>query len=118
MLMPHRHPDIKGYEMEWTEMAVPDILRGQSGMEDVRAYVNSGGCGVLISVDHGKLHLSISREDRYPDWDEIKSARYDLMPDNMTVAMLLPPKEEYVNVHKNCFHLHELDKVTGGIILP
>ena|SRR5271156_2885160 len=52
-------------------------------------------------------HLSISNPYRYPSWDEIKAARYDLMPDNITVAMFLPPKDEYVNVHGNCFHLHQ-----------
>jgi hypothetical protein len=24
------------------------------------------------------------------------------------VAMLLPPKDEYVNLHPNCFHLHQI----------
>lgn len=56
----------------------------------------------------GRWHLSIAREDRYPTWDEIKAARYDLLPDDVTVALLLPPQSEYVNIHNNCFHLHEV----------
>jgi hypothetical protein len=71
------------------------------------------GCNVWITRDRGpsgmvRWHLSISRTDRYPVWDEIKDARYALLPDNITMAMLLPPKAEYVNLHKNCFHLHEM----------
>ena len=40
---------------------------------------------------------------------DIKTARYDLVPDSVTMAMLLPPRSEYVNIHNNCFHLHEIE---------
>jgi hypothetical protein len=55
-----------------------------------------------------RWHMSISTATRYPVWEEIRDARYALMPNNITVGMLLPPKEEYVNLHPNCFHLHEI----------
>jgi hypothetical protein len=73
-----------------------------------------GECRVLIGHEDrngdGKRlwHLSISCEKRYPTWDEIKDARYTLLPMGLTFAMLLPPMNEYVNVHQNCFHLWEL----------
>lgn len=67
------------------------------------------GCKVLISREFGKWHMSISRDDRYPDWDDIRDARYDILPADVTMAMLLPPMSEYVNLHPNCFHLHEID---------
>ena len=56
---------------------------------------------------HG-WHLSISHPSRYPVWDEIRDARYELLPDACTMAMLLPPRAEYVSLHPNCFHLHEV----------
>lgn len=74
-----------------------------------RAFI-AGECIVLIAKEAGKWHLSISCEDRYPTWDEIKQARYDLLPDNVTMAMLLPPRSKYVNIHPNCFHLYEIKK--------
>lgn len=55
-----------------------------------------------------RWHMSISCAKRYPTWEEIRDARYDLMPDEITMAQLLPPKHEYVNIHPNCFHLHEI----------
>ena len=68
---------------------------------------------VLISRDPDKgrirWHLSISHPTRYPKWDEIKEARYKFLPDEVTMAQILPPRGEYVNVHPNCFHLHEID---------
>jgi hypothetical protein len=63
-------------------------------------------------------HLSISHPTRYPTWDEIKAARYDLLPDDCTMGMLLPPSGEYVNVHPNCFHLHEVDPWGDGTPQP
>lgn len=70
--------------------------------------VESGECLALVSKDDGKWHLSISHPDRYPTWDEIRDARYEFIPDEVTMAMLLPPKGEYVNLHPNCFHLWEV----------
>lgn len=75
---------------------------------------SKGDCRVLITNDpaHGKiperLHLSISCADRYPTWEEIKDARYNLLPLGQHFAMILPPPGEYVNVHPNCFHLLEI----------
>jgi len=60
------------------------------------------------------FHLSISHRKpdgspgRYPSWDEIAHARYELCPADITMAMLLPPMDEYVAVHPTTFHLHEM----------
>lgn len=67
------------------------------------------GCKVAVSREAGRWHMSISRPDRYPHWHEIRDARYAFLPDNCTMAMILPPKAEYVNIHQNCFHLHEVE---------
>jgi hypothetical protein len=88
----------------------------ESPMPNARAFA-LGSCKVLVSRHEIKergiivlrWHLSISHQTRYPTWEEIKEARYALLPDDVTMAMLLPPKGEYVNLHNNCFHLHEID---------
>ena len=82
----------------------------------LRAYAY-GECRVLVGVEpntergivRNRWHASISHPSRYPTWDEIKAARYELIPHNLTVAMILPPPSEYVNLHNNCFHLHEIE---------
>jgi hypothetical protein len=78
----------------------------------MRAFVK-GVCRVLVThEDHdGRMrwHLSISCEKRYPGWEEIKDARYSLLPLPICFAMMLPPPDKYVNVHPNCFHLWEID---------
>lgn len=66
-------------------------------------------------------HISISFRDnrgelsRYPAWDEIAYAREQLLPGDITMAMLLPPEEEFVAVHHTTFHLHQIqtDEVDG-----
>lgn len=68
-----------------------------------------GKCLIMVAIEMGKWHMSISHPTRYPTWDEIKEARYKFIPNKVTMAMLLPPMEEYVNLHPNCFHLHEIE---------
>ena len=34
-------------------------------------------------------------------------ARYELIPDAVTMAMLLPPMEQFVNLHSTTLHLWE-----------
>jgi len=50
-------------------------------------------------------HASVSHRARYPTWDEILDVRYNFFGESDEVVQILPPKSEYVNVHKNCFHL-------------
>lgn len=69
-----------------------------------------GECKVLFSIDWGMQHMSISHPTRLPTWEELRDARYKFMAPHIHVAMLLPPKEQYVNVHEYCFQLWELAK--------
>ena len=89
------------------------LLQYGPDQHQVRLWTK-GGCKVFVSHgNHGKRrmrwHLSISREERYPGWDEIKDARYALLPAELTFAQILPPMRDYTNIHRNCFHLWEID---------
>ena len=74
-----------------------------------------GPCNVLVGREpagsNGELlwHLTISAPSRHPTWDEIKTARYRLLPADLTFGMLLPPADQYVNVEAqdHVFHLWE-----------
>lgn len=88
-------------------------------MQDVKVYLGKGRyhhvLQVIISRDCGKWHLSISCSKRNPDWEEMVNARYSLLPDVRNMCMILPPIEEYVDIHKHCFHLYEMpdEKIDG-----
>jgi hypothetical protein len=90
-----------------------DIIHmGLVGADTVRRYW-LGECSVIVS--HTKefgWHLSIANGRRYPTWDEISEARYRLLPDAVTMAMLLPPRAEFVNIHRFVFQLTELETST------
>lgn len=94
----------------YTEIAPPLVLGGDYIYNKAFA---KGDLRIWITRDRYKSgevrwHMSISTATRYPVWDEIRDARYALMPNNITMAMMLPPQQEYVNLHPNCFHLHEI----------
>ncbi len=68
-----------------------------------------GELSILVAKELGHgWHVSIAHPDRYPTWDEIVHIRYTLLPDEVTMAMLLPPKAEYINIHTNCFQLWQV----------
>lgn len=65
------------------------------------------GCNVIVSKDAGLWHLSISRKNRLPSYDDLKEARYRFMPDIEYVVQIFPPKKDFVNLHEYCLHLWE-----------
>lgn len=83
-----------------------------SGLQPGTKMHSWGECKVLLSPPYeGKgYHMSISHETRYPSWDEIRDAWYALVPNsnNRIGAMILPNKEDYINIHPNCFQIHEI----------
>ena len=63
-----------------------------------------GPCSIFVGQEpagrnHELLwHLTISTPSRHPTWDEIKVARYRLLPPDICVGMLLPEARFYVNL--------------------
>lgn len=105
----------------WKKVPVPAILLlAEPGtvcwQKDLAEPEYPGGhLSVFVSPDYGDgHHLSISHRywfdtawvpGRYPTWDEIVEIRYEFAAKDITMALLLPPKEEYVNLHSTTFHL-------------
>jgi hypothetical protein len=103
------------------EVPVPERTRaGLPPGTPVRCYA-MGECSIIVTRDSDAggrpadpWHLSIAHPTRYPTWDEIARARYTLLPGVPWMAMYLPPKSEYVNIHRNCFQLLECEPPEGG----
>jgi hypothetical protein len=78
-----------------------------------RRNVRDGVLTSIVCEEPEGWHLSISHVGangsliRYPSWDEIAHARYELLSNDLDFVMHLPPPEDYVAVHKTTFHLHE-----------
>lgn len=78
-----------------------------------RRNVHDGTLTLMAALEPQGWHLSIShrptgRSKRYPSWDEIIDARYDFVPDEVTMALILPPREQYIAIHDTVFHLHQI----------
>lgn len=106
----------------WAQVPVPFPLSSLSPATKAyqRECTDGGHLSVFVGPEPDGFHLSISHRvrdhlvadkwvpGRYPTWDEVVEARYEFCPKDMTMAMFLPPKEEYVNVHETTFHLWEV----------
>lgn len=67
-----------------------------------------GRCNVIVTIDDGKWHLSISTPYCSPSYKEIKEARYRFIPDDVYMAQIFPPVSEFVNIHPYCHHLFQI----------
>lgn len=80
-----------------------------------------GKLSVCVANEEGHWHISIAHPHRYPTWDEIYTAWYDLVPnaENIYGSIILPRKSQYVNLHPNCFHVWQLKdpELPAGLIL-
>lgn len=83
-------------------------------LEPGAKWYQMGECIICVGKDE-QWHMSISCKSRYPTWDEISHARYNLIPDEVTMAMLLPPMAEYVNIHPNTMHIWEVESPFKGV---
>jgi hypothetical protein len=53
-----------------------------------------------------RWHISISRPDRLPSWDDVVSAAHDLRP-GVVFVIGVPPRSWWVNIHRYTLHLYE-----------
>ena len=105
-----------------TPVELPSIMEELDGTQE--AYRTGSGCSVICGREPAKRapagiwlppnelllwHISISHRHRLPTWDEIADVRYALVPDDVTMAMLLPPSNQYVNEHEFCMHCWQID---------
>lgn len=109
---------------EWSEVELPT---GTAALPapDTKAYqrhVGDGHLSVVVCREPLGWHLSISHRTnslrpnpgRYPRWDEIAEARELFVPDAVTMGMVLPPMDEFVNLYATTFHLWEVPEGFGA----
>lgn len=102
--------------MHLTKQPIPPEIRGmiQAGVLPKKTEVYLLDFATVIFSrelrEDGKeqLHASISHPFRIPTFEEVKYMRYKLFPNNMKVAMIFPPKEEYVNLEPHTLHLFQM----------
>lgn len=60
---------------------------------------------VIASEGMGWEHVSVSRTDRSPTWEEMCQIKDLFWDDTDCVVQYHPPKSDYVNNHLHCLHL-------------
>ncbi len=66
---------------------------------------------VIASDGMGWEHVSVSRKDRCPTWDEMCQVKALFWEPQDCVIQFHPPASEYVNLHPFCLHLwREIDR--------
>lgn len=60
---------------------------------------------VIISDGLGWEHVSVSRKDRTPTWEEMCFIKNLVFEEDETVIQYHPAKKDYINVHPYCLHL-------------
>lgn len=84
--------------------------------DDGRMYLVAKQISVICSVAVEKdglnwVHISCARQNRLPDWDDLRTIKDFLLGKDGWAVQVLPPESEYYNVHPYCLHLWQcLDK--------
>jgi hypothetical protein len=89
------------------------IWMADGSLEPGTRLYSMGQCSIMVSppIDEGwGWHLSIAHPTRYPSWDEVAKARYELLPLDLNFEMPLPRPEDYVSIHENCFQVWQSGK--------
>lgn len=60
---------------------------------------------VIASDGFGWEHVSVSRKDRMPTWDEMCQVKDQFWGEDDCVVQYHPPRSDYVNNHSYCLHL-------------
>lgn len=95
-------------------VGIPEMLgtRASDGMQGffvIRGDVPELRC--IVSVGEGWEHVSVSRFDRCPTWEEMCLVKDEFWGPEEAVMQLHPPHSEYVNRHPYCLHLWRPTKV-------
>lgn len=60
---------------------------------------------VIASDGMGWEHVSVSRRDRCPTWEEMCQVKAIFWGEEDCVVQYHPPASQYVNFHPNCLHM-------------
>ena len=96
---------------KWQEVKFP--FNPPPGITNCHAYRAPNGLKVTESIDtflgsgddRRWMHICVSRDDRYPSWDELRAVKEEFIGEEVEAYQVLPRKSEYVNDNPNCFHI-------------
>lgn len=82
-----------------------DASYGNNGAFRVPGIPGNQTLSVIASDQLGWEHVSVSRPDRCPTWEEMCMVKGLFWSADACVMQLHPPKKDWVNNHNFCLHL-------------
>ncbi len=77
----------------------------QTGVFELASLVDKAVLRVIATSGDGWDHVSVSRENRCPDWTEMEYVKRLFFKENETAMQLHVPPADHINVHPHCLHL-------------
>ena len=84
--------------------AVRLVQANDDGMA-FKVRVRRGWLHVIASWGQGWDHVSVSRDDRAPTWEEMEIVKHIAFWADETAMQLHVPQRDHINCHPNCLHL-------------
>jgi hypothetical protein len=81
----------------------------------VPSCIDRAGIRVIASSEGGWDHVSVSRQNRCPNWPEMEQIKRMFFKDDETAMQLHVPDGDHVNMHPYCLHLW---RPTNGEMIP
>lgn len=75
------------------------------GMFVLKSIIDRGHLRVIASNGEGWDHVSVSRSDRCPWWEEMSQIKRMFFKSDELVMQLHPATKDHINCHPNCLHL-------------
>jgi len=73
---------------------------------------------VIASADAGWDHVSVSRKDKIPTWDNMQHIKNIFFKDDEVAMQLHVPKKDHISNFNNCLHLWRPWDLIGGVAIP
>jgi len=82
-----------------------DSRFGNNGQFVVRSLKLKSPLLIQASDGGGWEHVSVSRPDSTPSWEEMSFIKSLFWSDDDFVVQMHPPKADHINNHNHCLHL-------------
>lgn len=78
---------------------------GSNGIFELPSPVDGVPLHIIVGTGMGWEHVSVSRHDRCPVWEEMDYLARMFWQAHETVVQFHVPRSDHVNVHDRCLHL-------------
>lgn len=75
------------------------------GVFELPSPIDRQAIWVIASSSEGWDHVSVSRQNRCPNWPEMEHVKRLFFKDDETAMQLHVPPSEHINCHSYCLHI-------------